>query len=221
MTRARGPSLATLLLAGATLASSGCGSLFAFAHDKTVGPVSPAGRMHSVTAGANFRVTETGVTADDSGSLWRPYPRDLFQRLTRPQSFWYLIKGGQAFASALSPVVWREAVSGQRFDPEVMAATPSGLTASEVFERLGPPKLWIRRKEGSLMAYRYDVRQSLTFYLGVPPGVADSIPGLNNLNFRYTTSKHLPYKSLLFFDGDDRLLSVSVNGRELVEEVQE
>ena len=37
------------------------------------------------------------------------------------------------------------------------------------------------------------------------------VPGINNLNFRYTSTVTKPYKTLLQFDADEILIGVSSN----------
>ena len=57
------------------------------------------------------------------------------------------------------------------------------------------------------MYYRADLRAVFSFYVGVPPFVGQFIPvpGVDNLRFRYTVDRTQPYKTILLFDGDDRL----------------
>ena len=43
-----------------------------FIHDKMLGPASPAGNTRAYASQTGFEVTDQGVTAFDSGLLWRP-----------------------------------------------------------------------------------------------------------------------------------------------------
>jgi len=204
------------LLAGAVagLLCSGCG-LVTLAHDSVIGPVSPAGRIHATTVGSEFRVTERGPVADlgDDARL-RPYPRDLFERVAAPHSFWSLVQGIEAFLASLSPVASRESRTGGAELAQRQGELELGSSVSEALERLGPPDLWVRRETGSLLMYRAGQRRRLSFYLGVPPPVAVlvPVPGIGNLSFRYVSEAERADKLLLFFDRVDRLLGASASG---------
>lgn len=50
-------------LAAALLGAGGCGPI-ALAHDKVLGPISPAGQVHPLATGSEFRVSRQGPTAD-------------------------------------------------------------------------------------------------------------------------------------------------------------
>ncbi|MGE0713014.1 MAG: hypothetical protein AB7N76_07970 [Planctomycetota bacterium] len=190
---------------------SGCSALFAFIHDKTIGPISPAGNVHSATAGEDFRVSDEGVRVASSEWWFRPYPRDMLARMGRPQSFWFAFKGIEAFFYGISPVVLREVDSGREVPAETLRQLePRQTTSAQVLEKLGPPQLWLRRREGSVMAYRADKRRVLAFWIGTPPFV-DIIPGANNLSFRYLYERRRPFKTILFFDRDERLLGLASN----------
>jgi hypothetical protein len=204
------------LLAGAVagLLCSGCG-LVTLAHDSVIGPVSPAGRIHATTVGSDFRVTERGPVADlgDDARL-RPYPRDLFERVAAPHSFWSLVQGIEAFLASISPVATRESRTGGAELSQRQGELEPGSSVTEALARLGPPDLWVRRETGSLLLYRAGQRRRLSFYLGVPPPVAVlvPVPGIGNLSFRYVSEAEHADKLLLFFDRDDRLLGASASG---------
>lgn len=206
MGRARA-ALASLVL----LASSGC-TLQAFIHDKTVGPISPAGHIHPSTVGAEFVVTDEGIqTVRFSEWLFRPYPPDILRRMGQPETFWFAIKGIHAFFYGLSPVVVREHHSGEPLPVEkVEGLEPTQTTAREVLDQLGPPQLWVRRAAGSIMAYKAEKREVFAFWIGTPPFI-DIIPGANNFSFRYMYRRLRPFKTILFFDTEDRLLGLVSN----------
>jgi hypothetical protein len=210
VTRAR-PGPAALVSA---LLCSGCG-LVTLAHDSVLGPVSPAGRIHTTTVGSGFRVTEQGPVAElgDDARL-RPLPRDLLERSAAPHSFWSLAQGIQAFLASFSPITSRHARAGAPADRNARDAIRPGMDVREALARLGPPELWLRRQGGSLMLYRVRHRRALSFYVGVPPPVAFLIPvpGIGNLHFRYVSESDRAEKLLLFFDPSDRLLGASASG---------
>jgi hypothetical protein len=199
------------LLVLLSLAGSGC-SVAAFAHDKTIGPISPAGHVHGAAAGSEFTVTDDGITARQESQWWfRPFPRTFIRRIGQPQSFWFAFKGIQAFFYGLSPVVMREFERGVEPSPEALGKLkPLEAKSSDVLERLGPPQLWIRRRSGSVMAYRADKGRVLAFWLGTPPFI-DIFPGASNFSFRYLYRRTKPYKTTLFFDADERLLGLASN----------
>ena len=206
MRRAR-PLAAALVVAGAGM---GCG-LVTLAHDQTIGPVSPAGRVHAATVGSDFRVSESGPVADlgDDARL-RPYPRDLFERVGAPHSFWSLAQGIQAFLASISPVTSRETRSGELEAPPAGTLVP-GLPLGEALAALGPPEVWIARETGSLLLYRAGRRRTLSFYLGVPPPAAAlvPVPGIGNAYVRWRTESERAEKLLLFFDREGRLVESS------------
>lgn len=206
--RFSGPRLA---LGIAALGLSGC-ALPAFIHDKMIGPISPAGHVHTATLGEDFVVTSEGIQTAGGSEWWfRPYPRNFLARVGRPRSFWFSFKGIHAFFYGLSPLVMRDQNRGVELEPDAIAALePTKTTAKEVLERLGPPRLWLKRKQGSLMAYRADKSEVIAFWIGTPPFV-DIIPGANNLSFRYLYRRTRPFKTVLFFDANDRLLGVADN----------
>lgn len=196
---------AWFLCALACAASAGC-ALPAFIHDKAIGPISPAGHVHSTTVGGEFTVTDEGVRTINNGEWWfRPFPADILQRIGRPRSFWFAAKGFHAFFYGLSPVVMRDLERGVPLEGEKLEAVSKAKPhAREVLERLGPPQRWIRRRTGSIMAYRADQGRLIALWLGTPPFV-DIIPGANNFSFRYLYRRNRPFKTVLFFDADDRL----------------
>lgn len=199
--------LLAALLAG--LGGAGCG-LVTLAHDSTIGPVSPAGRIHAAVVGSDFHVTEHGPEAElgDDARL-RPYPRDLFERVGAPHSFWSLAQGIQAFLASISPVTIRETRSGA-LAPTAVALAP-GTSLDEALARLGSPDLWLARESESLLLYRAGSRRMLSFYLGVPPPAAAlvPIPGIGNLYARWAIESERAEKLLLFFDRDGRLVETS------------
>ena len=199
--------LATGLLCG------GCG-LVSLAHDSLIGPVSPVGRIHSTTVGSEFRVTEQGPVADlgDDARL-RPYPRDLFDRVAAPHSFWALVQGIEAFVASVSPVTTRETRTGALEAAAARSALAPGTSVSDALALLGPPELWLRREGGSLLLYRAVRRRTLSFYVGIPPPAAAllPVPGVGNLYARYSADSARSEKLLLFFDRDGRLLEASAS----------
>ena len=198
-----------------SLASAGC-SLPAFIHDKMVGPISPAGHVHTATAGGEFVVTEDGIQTAAAPDWWfRPYPRNLFRRFAQPQSWWFATKGIHAFFFGLSPLVMRDFEIGRELDPELTESLePTQTSTTDVLDKLGPPQLWIKRETGSLMAYRAYKGEVIAFWLGTPPFI-DIIPGANNFSFRYLYRRTKPYKTILFFDAQERLLGVVDNTRRM------
>ena len=214
-------ALAALLCLSA-LSSSGC-SLPAFIHDKTIGPISPAGHVHAATVGGEISVSENGVEARSAGGWWfRPYPEDFLRRVGLPRTFWFTAKGIQAFFYGVSPLVIRDYVAARELPTAALSTlTPLEATSAEVLTRLGPPTLWIKRREGSVMSYRADKGQVIALWLGTPPFV-DIVPGANNLSFRYLYRRTRPYKTTLFFDAEGRLLGIADNtARMNGEEVEE
>ena len=200
-------------LAG-VLPCAGCG-LVTLAHDSVLGPVSPAGRIHPTTVGSDFHVTEQGPVAElgDDARL-RPLPRDLFERVGAPHSFWSLVQGIQAFLGSFSPVTTRYSRTGAPVAESDRDALEPGMDVREALARLGPPELWLRRKGGSLMLYRARHRRAFSFYVGVPPPAAFlvPVPGIGNLHFRYVSESDRAEKLLLFFDAGDRLLAATASG---------
>ncbi len=197
------------LVASAGL-SSGCG-VVAFSHDQLLGPASPAGEIHELTVGADFRVTETGVRAERGDqALWRPYPVDMLQRMGTPHSLYTLVQGLQAFVAGFSPLVQRQVRYGRALSPEAQAGIRPGLALGEVLARLGPPQQWILRERGALLRYRAERRDQSSFYLGLPPLAASFIPvpGVASARFRYTDDDSEADELLLFFDRDDVLTDV-------------
>jgi hypothetical protein len=197
----------------AALLCTGCG-LVTLAHDSVLGPVSPAGRIHTTTVGSEFHVTEQGPVAElgDDARL-RPLPRDLLERTAAPHSFWALAQGIEALITSFSPVASRHTRTGTPPARDARDAIRPGMHVREALARLGPPELWLRRQGGSLMLYRAQQRRTLSFYLGVPPpvGFLVPVPGIGNLRFRYVSESETADKLLLFFDPEDRLLATSAS----------
>lgn len=188
----------------------GCG-LATLSHDALLGPVSPAGRLHEVTIGRDFRVTSSGPVADSSQEpRLRPYPADLIRRLGSPGSFRALFQGFEAFASGMSLVVDRRRQGGAFRKPANMPV--EGATLQEVFEHLGPPDVWICGEETAVAYYRSRSVRDLSLNLGIPPVVAGLIPvpGVASLAFRLTSVEEDVTGIVLFFDGRDRLQGFAV-----------
>jgi hypothetical protein len=212
---------ASALLAALAL-GPGCG-VIALTHDKMLGPVSPAGNIHPVVVGDDFVVTERGVAPGESSRdqpMFRPVPPGFPRRYGEPNTFYKMLQGGQAFLRGLSFVVWGETRSGTPLLEDQLATLERGRSSEEVLAKLGTPNLWLRRKHGSLMAYKAELGTFLAFYVGMPP-LADNIvpiPGLNNLSFRWHYNVIRPYKTLLLFDTDERLVAWFRNDPEEPEE---
>lgn len=204
--------------AAGSIALSGCG-LATLAHDSLIGPVSPAGRIHELTVGGDFHVTERGPVAELGGDpRLRPYPRDLIRRLAEPASFWSLAQGIEAFVTSISPLATRQTRVGNGAGEEIPDALRPGVGVDAALSLLGPPDVWIRRSGGSFMLYREQSRRAWSFYLGVPPPAAAliPIPGIANLRFRYLSERERASKLMLFFDERDLLVgaSASADGEE-------
>lgn len=192
---------------------SGCGWL-ALVHDTMLGPVSPAGRIHPAVVGSRFRVTRTGPVADERNeALYRPYPPDLMERLGSPHSFYTAIQGLEAFIVGFTPVLQRDSDEGRVPAESDVGPLPEGASLREVLARLGPPEVFIRREDESLLFYRESVARSLALYVGVPPlvGALIPFPGVGNLRFRYISGNTAVHKLMLVFDASDRLVSFSTS----------
>ena len=190
------------------LLCGGCG-LVTLTHDSLIGPVSPIGRIHATTVGSEFRVTERGPVADLGDDAWmRPYPRDLFDRVAAPHSFWALAQGIEAFLGSVSPVTSRETRTGAAGVAAARADLAPGMRVGEVLARLGAPERWLRREAESVLLYRAGQRRTLSLYLGVPPPAAAlvPVPGIGNLYLRWASESDRAEKLVLFFDRDERLL---------------
>jgi len=215
---------ALLLLAwlGASLSYLGCGfaPIGTLAHDMMLGPVSPVGRIHSVAVGGEeFRLDDSGrpiVTINPDGALLRPFSPDILNRFPLlPAQLGGPIFGGlRAFIRSMSLVTQTSSLVGRRLSEEQLSAVRPGLSAKEVLGVLGSPNRWIRRSGGSLMAYEAKIDDETSFYLGLPPGVSQfvPIPGVSNVRFRFNRIFRKKYHTLLFFDRDDRLVSISSTG---------
>lgn len=203
--RAAGLLLLALL---APLHLGGCG-VVALIHDKMLGPISPLGRIHPAAIGAEFTVTYQGVSGDVSNEpTFRPLPPDLPDR-GRPLRYWNIVQGMVAFIRGISFVVWGESRTGTPLPAERVGRLTPGISAQEALEALGTPNLWLRRTGGSIMAYKAELETFFAFYLGMPPFVDNfnPIPGLSSLTFRWNYRAIRPYKTILFFDAEDRLVS--------------
>jgi hypothetical protein len=201
-----------LALAGC-IALTGCG-LITLTHDSLIGPVSPAGRIHDLTVGSDFHVTDEGPVVESGGNaLLRPYPLDLFRRIAEPSSFWSLAQGIEAFLTSISPVATRSTRFGHEFSGATRAELLPGTAVGNVLALLGPPEVWLQRSSGSVMLYRQSEQTSWSLYLGIPPPaqVLIPIPGIANLRFRYVSDQERASKLLLFFDAQDLLVAVSAN----------
>jgi hypothetical protein len=108
-------SAALLLVLVGSLA--GCHVPLLLAHDKILGPTSPAGEVRGAATGDEFKVTAQGVVATPSDQLFRPYPRTLFRRLWQPKSFYGAVQGIEAFVAAVSPFVLKTAKYGDPSTP--------------------------------------------------------------------------------------------------------
>ncbi len=199
---------ALLLLLALLPSTSGCGVL-ALIHDKMLGPVSPLGEIHPPTIGAEFTVTDQGVSGDISQEPnFRPFPPNIPDR-GRPLRYWNIVQGLSAFIRGISFVVWGETQDGRPLDPAMLDGLRPGVDAQTVLSTLGTPQMWLRRKTGSLMAYKAELGTFFAFYVGMPPFVdnINPIPGLSSLTFRWNYQSVRPYKTVLFFDQDDRLVT--------------
>ncbi len=206
----RGRAAAALL---AALTAAGCGPA-ALIHDAYIGPISPAGRIHPLVVGSEFRVDERGVAARaPRRGLLRPLPPDFIRRA----NFFVPLTRGIEFAIAgFSFFVEKDSRTGRAPRPVDPAVLGGRLTAEEVLRRLGPPRLWIKRASGSIMTYGSEVGHDLDIHIGVPPGVAEliPIPGVSNLRFAYSKKEKLPRRGIFFFDADDVLRSVAMSSAE-------
>jgi len=202
----RSAALLAALLAG--LGGGGCG-LVTLAHDQVLGPVSPVGPIHDTAVGSGFRVTENGPVADlGDDALLRPYPRDLFERVAAPHSYWSLAQGLEAFVASISPLTSRETRRGRLGPAPGGPALAPGATLGEALARLGPPDLWLSRVDETLLFYRASQRRTLSFYLGVPPPAAAlvPVPGIGNHFLRWSRDEERAEKRVLFFDREGRLV---------------
>jgi hypothetical protein len=201
-----------LALAGC-IALTGCG-LITLTHDSLIGPVSPAGRIHDLTVGSDFHVTDEGPVVESGGAArLRPYPLDLFRRLAEPSSFWSLAQGIEAFLTSISPVATRGTRVGREPSGATRAELLHGTAVGNVLALLGPPEVWIQRSSGSVMLYRQSEQTSWSLYLGVPPPAQAliPIPGIANLRFRFESERERASKLMLFFDERDALVGTSAS----------
>lgn len=187
---------------GLLLACAGCGPL-TLIHDAYLGPISPAGRIHPLVVGENFRVGRNGPVASKPRQLLAPLPPRLFQRMasTIPAT-----RGLRAAVASFSFYVDRTELVGKApgYAPD---RDWSGIGQAELLAELGPPQQWIQRSEGSLLVYSGEVWRAHSLYLGLPPGVSNliPIPGISNLRFRYAGSDAQRERLLFFLDADKRV----------------
>lgn len=197
-----------LLSALLLLCSPGCGPA-ALIHDAYIGPISPAGYVHPLVTGENFRVDELGPIADETDdALLRPFPRDFLRRMC---DFVPLVYGLEFAVAGFSLIIEKDARSGAVPADEQRAKIQAGASVREVLAAFGPPMQWIKRETGSVMVYKGDVGHDVDFHLGVPPGVSDfiPIPGISSITFTYAYKRRTPKKAILFFDGQDALRSIA------------
>lgn len=191
---------------------AGCGAA-GLIHDAYLGPISPAGYIHPYVAGERLEPSpETGRTrAGNVDALLRPYPRDVVRRLN---FFLPLTRGIRGAVASFSFVVERDGSIGKPLAPEKRAALRPGMTAVDCLQLLGPPRQWIKRDGGSIMAYGAEVSHDIEFRVGLPPGVSQlvPVPGVSNLSWFLSMRRRVPYKTVLFFDRDDVLRVVATNG---------
>ena len=173
-----------------------------------MGPISPAGEIHPLTVGRGFRVTARGPVADSGGQRFRALPSEPWERLTNFRS---LIAGFQFGVMGLSYVVERHVQEGEPLDPAAVARLKLGeVDEAAVVEALGAPRLWLRRRSGSVMAYEARIREDLIVALGVPPGIGNliPIPGVAQSRFTFAWVESTPYRTVFFFDEAGRLSGV-------------
>lgn len=215
-TRTRSSACALALGLG-LITLPGCGVL-ALAHDKILGPISPAGRIHPLVVGDDFRVSEQGPVADViDPQPFRLFPPNPLKRLYRsPQT---ALIGVQFFLGYVGRyVLQRHDGVGRPLDRSAVDALQAlrnteGETVDvhRVLDVLGAPRQWIKRPASQLMVYGASARDELSFSLGLPPGVGNllPIPGIGELlrfDYSHVTLDHS--RTLLFFDPDDRLVGV-------------
>jgi hypothetical protein len=205
----RAVGLGLIGLAGFAL--TGCG-LITLIHDSVLGPISPVGRINTVTVGSDFRVTDTGPVADLGGDArLRPTPRDLIRRMAMPSSFWSLAQFGEFFLTSSSPVATRAKQVGRAADEALLAELRPGVPVGTALALLGPPEVWVRRSGGSFMLYRAISERGWSLYAGIPPTVGwlVPIPGIGNLRYSHRSERERASKVMLFFDERDMLVRVS------------
>jgi len=201
-------ALGPVLLAALT---AGCGAA-GLIHDAYIGPISPAGSIHPYVAGERLEIRgDGGPRAGNVDALLRPYPRDFVRRLN---FFLPFARGLQFAVAGLSFVVEKDRTTGKPLPAEKRAALRPGLAAVDCLRLLGPPRRWIKRESGSIMAYGAEVNHDLDIRVGLPPGVAQlvPIPGLSILSWYLSIRTEMAYKTVLFFDRDDVLRVVATNG---------
>lgn len=223
--RARRRARAAALWLALVATAPGCGAL-ALTHDKMLGPVSPAGRIHPLAVGGEFRLSRQGPVADDTGAHpFRIFPQDPLRRLfSLPR---VMLQGFTFYVGFLFRYVGQFHVDvGQAPDPAALRElerAPEPPSSREVLRRIGPPRQWIKRAEWSLMVYSAEVLRELSLAIGVPPGVGTliPIPGVAEvLRFDYSTLSSSTPRAMLFFDREERLIAV-VRGGGLEEEEAE
>lgn len=214
--RARGRAGAALLLLSLS-GAPGCGAL-ALTHDKMLGPVSPAGRIHPLAVGGEFRLSRQGPVADDTGAHpFRIFPQDPLRRLfSLPR---VMLQGFTFYLGFLFRYVGQfHSDVGQAPDAVALREleqAPERPSSRDVLRRLGAPRQWIKRASGSLMIYSAEVLRELSLAIGVPPGVGTliPIPGVAEvLRFDYSTLSSSTPRAMLFFDREERLIAVVRGG---------
>lgn len=198
----------------ALLLGPGCG-LITLTHDKVLGPISPAGRLHPFVTGTNVRVGRRGpeASAIAGTAAFRAYPLDILRHAYRTPVV--LLYGVQFYLGFVLRFVL------QRVEQEGLPPPPEGRLAlqerqgewdvARVLKHLGCPQLWIKRREGSVMFYASRISRELGVSLGVPPGVGSliPIPGVGELlRFDYNDTDVVMDRTLLLFDPQGRLVSV-------------
>ena len=194
-------------------ALTGCG-LLTLMHDSVLGPVSPVGRVNAVTVGSDFRVTDTGPVADlGNDARLRPVPRDMIRRMAMPNSYWSLAQFFEFALTSFSFVADRETRVGRAAVEELPAELHRGAPVGTALALLGPPDVWVRRREGSFMLYRGISDRAWSFYAGVPPPVAwfIPIPFITNLRYSFRSERERASKLMLFFDERDVLVGTSAS----------
>ncbi|MBI3723248.1 hypothetical protein HY251_04730 [bacterium] len=201
-----------LVFLGALALCPGCGAA-ALIHDKTIGPISPAGYVHPLVTGENFVVDEQGPHVDQKDTaLLRPFPRDF---LDRGATFVPLARGLEFGIAGFSIFVKKDGLAGAPVPADTAKKLRLGMSVEEILALLGAPRIWIKREHLSFMGYQADVGLDLDLHIGCPPGVSDliPIPGISSLSFARSAKSRTPVKTMLFFDSEDRLISAVSNER--------
>lgn len=209
-----GPATRVLCLALGLLSLPGCG-LITLLHDKMLGPISPAGRIHPFVTGTNVRVGRRGpeASAIQGTADFRPYPLDILRHAYRTPVV--LLYGMQFYLGfVLRFVLQRDEQVGM--PPPEAGRTAlreegiAGWDVERVLRELGCPQVWIKRREGSVMLYASQVSHELGVSIGVPPGVGSliPIPGVGELlRFDYNDTDVVRERTLLVFDAQGQLIA--------------